>query len=89
MRVLISVSVCLLGEVVVTCLEETSSIMKRRVKTVFSEGNILWLLSAHLSCWRGGLARAFLPRCWAQHHFYRAQKDQHLHGLPNIGVFLC
>lgn len=80
MRWVISESLSL-GEVFISGLEETSWSRERTARAAFSQGSILLLCA--------GLAGAPLPRCWAQHGFYRAEKDQHLHGLPNIGVFLC
>lgn len=59
-----------LGEVVISGLEEMSSSRERRAKAVFSKGSILWPLSERFPCWLGWLARASLPRCLAEHHFY-------------------
>lgn len=59
-----------LGEIVVSGLEEMSSSRERRAKAAFSEGSILSPPSECFPCRLGWLARASLPRCLAEHHFY-------------------
>ena len=78
MRWVISDS-CSLVESGVSGLEEMSSSRERRVKAAFSEGSILSSLSERFPCRLGWLARASLPRCLAEHHFYSAKKDRRLH----------
>lgn len=66
-------------EAVVSDMEEVSPRRERRAKAAFSEGSILSLLSERFSCRLGWLARASLPGCLAEHHFYSAKKDRCLH----------